>query len=82
MVIVGEREGVRIHRMGECSVCLVKRCIKIYTKLSAVCKYYMVALRKGIEESVGERWSAKGLHFILSIDLKALPGCSSCCCSP
>lgn len=28
-----------VWKEGKVSVCLVKRCIKIYTKLSAVCKY-------------------------------------------
>lgn len=63
-------------------VCLVKRCIKIYTKLSTVCKYLnavTVAVAVAEKERKGRREAtaaiAKGLHFILSIDLKALHSC-------
>lgn len=63
---------------GEGCVCLVKRCIKIYTKLSAVCKYMnavAVAAKKDKAKKGSREATTKGLHFILSIDLKALPSC-------
>lgn len=70
-----------VWKEGKGCVCLVKRCIKIYTKLSAVCKYMnAVAVAVAAKKDKGRKGRregvvSKGLHFILSIDLKALPSC-------